>query len=87
MPTIDVLEPLLAAPAQALNVEHKCWLDLRDNDEHKRSWRRRRSHSPARAGGVIVIGLQRAEPNAVIADGNMAEPRQPPQIDQQARGG
>jgi hypothetical protein len=33
-PTIDDVEPLLAAPAEALDVEYKCWLDLRGNDEH-----------------------------------------------------
>jgi hypothetical protein len=35
VPTIDDLEPLLAAPAEALDVEYKCWLDLSGNDEHK----------------------------------------------------
>ena len=35
MPMIDDLEPVLAAPAEALNVEFKGWLDLRGNDEHK----------------------------------------------------
>src|SRR5262249_35490467 len=34
----------------------------------------------------VVPAYERAEPEAVIADGNIAEPRQPPQIDQQARG-
>jgi hypothetical protein len=39
---------------------------------------------------VVVLDVtpayERAEPEAVIADGNIAEPGQPPQIDQQARG-
>jgi hypothetical protein len=33
MPTIDDLEPLLAAQAEALDVEYKGWLDLRNNIE------------------------------------------------------
>ena len=35
MAKIEELEPLLTAPAEALNVEYKTWLDLKGNDEHK----------------------------------------------------
>src|SRR5271165_2110250 len=34
----------------------------------------------------VAPAYERAEPNAAIADGNIAEPGQTPQIDQQARG-
>ena len=34
----------------------------------------------------VAPAYERAEPKAVITDGNIAEPGQPPQIDQQARG-
>jgi hypothetical protein len=34
----------------------------------------------------VAPAYQRAEPEAVIADGDIAEPGQPPQIDQQAWG-
>jgi hypothetical protein len=44
-----------------------------------------RRHQP-----LIVLNVapayERAKPKAIIADGNIAEPAQPPQIDQQARG-
>jgi hypothetical protein len=32
MAKIEELEPLLTAPAEALNVEYKAWLDLKGND-------------------------------------------------------
>jgi len=55
--------------------------DARDG----RVQQRMRRHQP-----LIVLDVapayERAEPNAAIADGNIAQPRQPPQIDQQARG-
>jgi hypothetical protein len=51
---------------------------------------RRVQQRMARCQPLIVLDVtpayERAEPEAVIADGNIAEPRQPPQIDQQARG-
>jgi hypothetical protein len=34
----------------------------------------------------VAPAYERAERNAVILDGEIAEPGQPPQIDQQARG-
>src|SRR6266404_1667132 len=34
----------------------------------------------------VAPAYECAEPDAVIADGDTAQPRQPPQIDQQARG-
>jgi hypothetical protein len=55
--------------------------DMRDS----RVQQRMRRHQP-----LIVLNVapayERAEPEAVIADGDIAEPAQPPQIDQQARG-
>jgi hypothetical protein len=73
MPTIDDLEPLLAAPAEALEVEYKCWLDLRCNDEHKALLAKAAIALANEGGGVIVIGLREERPNLI------SEPR-PPEI-------
>jgi hypothetical protein len=55
--------------------------DMRDGRVQQRMRRHQR---------LIVLDVapayERAEPTAVIAEGNITEPGQPPQIDQQARG-
>ena len=58
MPKIEHLEPLLAAPAEALNVEFKCWLDLRRNDEHTGLFAKAAIALANEGGGVIVIGYR-----------------------------
>jgi hypothetical protein len=55
--------------------------DMRDG----RVQERMRRHQPPILLDVAPA-YERAEPEAVIADGNIAEPGQPPHIDQQARG-
>jgi hypothetical protein len=73
MPKIDNLEPLLAAPAEALDVEFKGWLDLRDNDEHKGLLAKAAIALANEGGGVIVIGYREDRPALT------SEPR-PPEI-------
>ena len=65
MPTIDDLEPLLAAPAEALDVEFKGWLDLRGNDEHKAALAKAAIALANEGGGVIVIGYREKRPNLI----------------------
>jgi predicted HTH transcriptional regulator len=65
MPMIDDLEPLLAAPAEALDVEFKGWLDLRGNDEHKGALAKAAIALANEGGGVIVIGFRENRPNLV----------------------
>jgi transcriptional regulator with XRE-family HTH domain len=65
MPTIDELEPLLAAPAEALDVEYKGWLDLRGNDEHRALLAKAAIALANEGGGVIVIGLREERPDLV----------------------
>jgi predicted HTH transcriptional regulator len=64
MPTIDDLEPLLATPAEALDVEHKRWLDLRGNDEHKALLAKAVIALANEGGGVIVIGYREERPTS-----------------------
>ena len=71
-PTIDDLEPLLAAPAEALDVEHKCWLDLRGNEEHKAALAKAAIALANEGGGAIVIGYREDGPNFI------SEPRPSP---------
>ena len=65
VPTIDDLEPLLAAPAEALDVEFKCWLDLRGDDEHKALFAKAAIALANEGGGVIVIGFREERPNLI----------------------
>jgi transcriptional regulator with XRE-family HTH domain len=65
MPTIDDLEPLLAAPAEALDVEYKGWLDLRNDSEHKAQLAKAAIALANEGGGVIVIGLREQRPNLI----------------------
>jgi hypothetical protein len=65
VPTIDDLEPLLAAPAEVLDVEYKCWLDLRGDDEHKALLAKAAIALANEGGGVIVIGLREERPNLI----------------------
>jgi predicted HTH transcriptional regulator len=65
MPKIDDLEPLLAAPGEALDVEFKCWLDLRGNDEHKALLAKAAIALANEGGGVIVIGFREDRPNLI----------------------
>jgi predicted HTH transcriptional regulator len=67
MPTINDLEPLLSAPAEALNVEFKSWLDLRGNDEHKGILAKAAIALANEGGGVIVIGYREERP-ALISE-------------------
>ena len=71
-PTIDDLEPLLAAPTEALDVEHKCWLDLRGNEEHKAALAKAAIALANEGGGAIVIGYREDGPNFI------SEPRPSP---------
>jgi len=73
MPTFDDLEPLLAAPAEALDVEHKNWLDLRGNDEHKALLAKAAIALANEGGGVIILGLREERPKLI------SEPR-PPEV-------
>jgi predicted HTH transcriptional regulator len=65
MPTIDDLEPLLAAPAEALDVEYKCWLDLRSNDEHKALLAKAAIALANEGGGFIVVGFSEDRPHLI----------------------
>lgn len=58
MPIYDDLEALLAVPAEALDVEHKSWLDLQGNDEHKALLAKAAIALANEGGGVIVIGFR-----------------------------
>ena len=65
MPTIDDLEPLLAAPAEALDVEYKCWLDLKGDDEHRALLAKAAIALANEGGGVIIVGLREERPNLI----------------------
>jgi hypothetical protein len=65
MSAADDLEPLLTAPAEALDVEYKSWLDLRGNDEHKAILAKAAIALANEGGGVIVIGLREQRPALV----------------------
>ena len=65
MPKIDDLEPLLAAPGEALDVEFKCWLDLRGDDEHKGLFAKAAIALANEGGGVIVIGYREERPDLI----------------------
>ena len=65
MPKIDDLEPLLAAPAEAPDVEYKGWLDLRGNDEHKALLAKAAIALANEGGGFIIIGLREKRPNLI----------------------
>ena len=41
-----------SVPAEALDVEHKCWLDLRGQDEHK-AIMAKATIAPANEGGGV----------------------------------
>ena len=73
MPNITDLEPLLTAPAEALDVEYKGWLDLRGNDEHKGLLAKATIAIANEGGGNIVVGIRENRPNLI------SEPR-PPEI-------
>src|SRR5947208_9051197 len=68
-----------AAPDRA-TIADLVMRDMRDG----RVQQRMRCHQPLVVFDVAPA-YERAEPEAVAADGNIAEPGQPPQIDQQAR--
>lgn len=65
MPTVNDLEPLLAAPAEALDVEHKGWLDLRGDDEHKAILAKAAIALANEGGGHIVIGIREERPRLI----------------------
>jgi hypothetical protein len=65
MPMIDDLEPLLTAPAEALDVEYKSWLDLRGNDEHKAALAKAAIALANEGGGFIVVGFREKGPNLI----------------------
>jgi hypothetical protein len=65
VPTIDELEPLLAAPAEAPDVEYKCWLDLKGNDEHRALLAKAAIALANEGGGFIVIGFREERPNLI----------------------
>jgi Putative DNA-binding domain len=72
MPAIEDLEPLLSAPAEALDVEYKSWLDLRSNDEHRAALAKAAIALANEGGGYIVVGIREARPN-LISDERPAE--------------
>jgi hypothetical protein len=55
-----------SAPAEALDVEHKCWLDLWGQDEHKAIVAKATIAPANQGGGVIVIGLHEDGPNLIL---------------------
>jgi len=63
MAKIEELQPLLTAPAEALNVEYKTWLDLKGNDEHKADLAKAAIAIANEGGGYIVIGMHEERPN------------------------
>jgi|HubBroStandDraft_6_1064221.scaffolds.fasta_scaffold39732_4 hypothetical protein len=65
MAKIEELEPLLTAPAEALDVEYKTWLDLKGNDEHKAILAKAAIAIANEGGGHIVIGMREERPNLV----------------------
>jgi hypothetical protein len=65
MPKIDDLEPLLAAPAEALNVEFKCWLDLKGDDEHRGLFAKAAIALANEGGGFIVVGYRAQRPDLI----------------------
>jgi hypothetical protein len=65
MPKIDNLEPLLAAPGEALDVEFKCWLDLRGDAEHQGLLAKAAIALANEGGGVIVIGYREERPDLI----------------------
>jgi transcriptional regulator with XRE-family HTH domain len=65
MPDLEDLEPLLTAPSEALDVEYKGWLDLRNNDEHKGTLAKAAIALANEGGGYIVIGLREERPNLI----------------------
>jgi hypothetical protein len=65
MSKIEDLEPLLSAPAEAVDVEFKGWLDLRGNDEHKAALAKAAIALANEGGGVIVIGFREDRPKLI----------------------
>jgi hypothetical protein len=65
MAKIEELEPLLTAPAEALDVEYKTWFDLKSNDEHKAILAKAAIAIANEGGGYIVIGMREERPNLV----------------------
>jgi transcriptional regulator with XRE-family HTH domain len=65
MAKIEELEPLLTAPAEALDVEYKTWLDLKSNDEHKAILAKAAIAIANEGGGYIVLGMREERPNLV----------------------
>jgi Putative DNA-binding domain len=61
MATIDDLELLLSRPTEALDVEYKSWLDLRD-DEHKGNLAKAAIALANEGGGHIVVGIREVRP-------------------------
>jgi predicted HTH transcriptional regulator len=62
MAKIEELEPLLTAPAEALNFEYKAWLDLKGNDEHKGLLAKAAIAIANEGGGYIVVGMSEQLP-------------------------
>jgi hypothetical protein len=71
MPTSE-LEPLLAAPVEALDVEYKSWLDLRGNDEHKANLAKAAIALANEGGGFIILGIREQRPD-LISEGRPPE--------------
>jgi hypothetical protein len=59
------LEPLLAAPVEALDVEYKGWLNLAGDDEHRGILAKTAIALANEGGGVIVVGVREERPNLI----------------------
>src|SRR5580658_2224805 len=62
---ITELELLLTAPAEALDVEHKGWLELDTNDEHKALLAKAAIAIANEGGGYIIVGLREEHSNLI----------------------
>lgn len=62
---ITELELLLTAPAEALDVEHKGWLELDTNDEHKALLAKAAIAIANEGGGYIIVGFREEHPNLI----------------------
>jgi predicted HTH transcriptional regulator len=74
MPRQEDLTPLLSAPREALNVEYKGWLDIRNDGEHRALLAKAAIALANEGGGYIVIGIRENRPDLI------SEPR-PTEVD------
>lgn len=65
MPILEELLTLLTTPSESLNVEHKGWLDLRNNEEHKAALAKAAIALANEGGGHIVLGIREQRPDLI----------------------